>query len=68
MAVEGDGGRWWWGVDEVTAAVGLCIGLHKLGLRVLGQKLKTGPIGLSLGDTVGNSGGGQWGEIVGWCG
>ena len=35
-AVVGDGGRWWGGVDKVTAAVGLRVGLRKPGLRVLG--------------------------------
>jgi hypothetical protein len=56
----GDGERWWGGVDKVTAAAGSCIGLHKLGLWVLGQKPETGPPGLGLGHAVGDSGGGQW--------
>jgi hypothetical protein len=64
----GDGGRWWDDVDLVMAVVGLRVGLRKLGLLVLGQKSETGPLGLGLGHTVGNSGGGQWGEMVGWCG
>jgi hypothetical protein len=55
-------------VNEVTAAVGLHVGLRKLGLLVLGQKSETGPLGLGLGRAVGNSGGGRWGEVVGWCG
>ena len=62
----GDGERWWGGVDKVTAAAGSCVGLHKPGLWVLGQKLETGPPGLGLGHAVGDSGGGQWGGL--WCG
>ena len=31
MAVEGDGGRWWHGVDEVVAMVGLCIRKREAG-------------------------------------
>jgi len=61
----GDGGRWWGGVDEVTAAVGSCVGLRKPGLRVLGQKPKTGPPGLGLGRAVGDSGGVRWGGLWG---
>ena len=62
----GDGGRWWGGDDEVTAVVGLCVGLRKPGLRVWGQKLETGPLGLGLGRAVGNSAVERWGEVVGW--
>ena len=36
----GDGGRWWGGVDKVTAVVGSRFRLCKLGLQVLGQKLE----------------------------
>jgi hypothetical protein len=63
----GDGGRWWGGVDEVTAAAGSCVGLRKPGLWVLGQKPKTGPPGLGLGRAVGDSGVGRraglWGGV-----
>jgi hypothetical protein len=48
-------------------AVGLHVRLCKLGLQVLGQKPKTGPLGLSLGHAVGNSNGGRWGGMVAWC-
>ena len=48
--------------------VGSHIGLHKMGLRVLGQKPETGPLGLCFGCTIGNSGGGQWEKMVGWWG
>jgi hypothetical protein len=64
-AVVSDGGRWWGGVDEVTAGAGLCVWLRKPGLRVLGQKPETGPPGLGLGRAIGDSGGGQWGGLWG---
>ena len=47
--------------------VELWVGLCRLGLQVLGQKPKTGPLGLSFGHTVGNGSGGRLGEVVGWC-
>jgi hypothetical protein len=52
----GYGGRWWGGIDKVTAVVGSHTGLRKPGLRFLGQKPETGP----LGRGVGNTGGGRW--------
>jgi hypothetical protein len=67
IAVVGSGGRWWGGVDEVTAVVGLRVGLRKPGLLVLGQKPETGPLGLGLGRAVGNGSGVRWGEEVAWC-
>jgi hypothetical protein len=54
-------------VDEVTAVVGLRVGLRKPGLLVLGQKPETGPLGLGLGRAVGNGSGVRWGEEVAWC-
>jgi hypothetical protein len=63
----GDGGRWWGGDDKMMAVVGSRVGLLKPGLRVLGQKLETSPLGLSLGRGVGNGSGGRLGEVVGWC-
>ena len=47
--------------------VGLRVGLRKPGLWVLGQKPKTGPLGLGFKCAVGNGSGGRWGEVVGWC-
>jgi hypothetical protein len=66
IAVGDNAERWWDRVDKVTVVVGSRIGLHKPGLWVWGQKPETSPLGLSLGCAVGNSSGGQWGEVVGW--
>jgi hypothetical protein len=38
MAVEGDGGRWWGGVDEVIVVVELCVHKCKAGKWAGGQK------------------------------
>jgi len=51
---QGDGGS---GVARWAAQAGV-VGL--------GPKPETGLLGLGLGCTVGNSGGGRWGEVVGW--
>ena len=59
-AIVGDGERWWGGDDEVTSVVGSRVGLHKPGLRVLGQNPETGPLGLGFVCAIGNSSGGRW--------
>src|SRR5882762_6480082 len=55
------------GDDKVTAVVGSCVGLRKPGLWVWGQTPETSPLGLGFGRGIGNSSGGRWGEVVGWC-
>ena len=67
VEVVGDGGRWWGGDDKVMVVVGLRFWLRKPGLRVLGQKPETSPLGLGFGRAVGNGSGERWGEVLGWC-
>jgi hypothetical protein len=57
---------WWDGVVVVVVVVWPSGWKREAQGGGLGQKPKTGPIELSLGHAVGNSGGGQWGEVVGW--
>jgi hypothetical protein len=66
-SIVGDGERWQGGDDEVMLVVGLCVGLCKPGLRVLGQNPETGPLGLGFVRAVGNGSGRRWGGVLGWC-
>jgi hypothetical protein len=56
--VEGDGGRWWGGVNEVVVVVGLRVHKHEAGEGAGGQKSRNRARWLSFGRAVGNGGGG----------
>jgi hypothetical protein len=66
MVVEGDGGMWWGGIYKVVVVWWYRIWSRKWGRRALAQKSKTEPLGLGFGCTIGNGGGGRWGDVVGW--
>jgi hypothetical protein len=48
-AVEGDGGRWWCGMDEVVAVVGLHVCKHEAGEGLGAKTTKLSHSGLLLG-------------------
>ena len=56
------------GVDEVVVVVVGCgVRKREAGEGAEGQKWEIEPLGLDFRHAVGNGGGSQWGEMVGWC-